>query len=261
MASPRVRRSCALLFWLGLMAVAAIGTRAQEALVTDRPDFTESPVSVRPGRVQLEAGYTYEEAGAIASQTFGEILLRIGLAESVELRLGANSYARESSPGGDSSGIENSFVGIKLETGRGSQEPAFLKPATALLIGTSLPTGSSEVREPHLEPGIILALDWALQDPLGIASNVGLFYASEDGEQFALGSFSTALGIDLGGSWGAFLEYFTLVPSGSDRAARHFLDAGFTYLISEDFQLDIRGGTELSGDTDYFAGIGLAYRW
>jgi hypothetical protein len=247
-----------------LALIASDGASAQEAdepLVTDRPDFTESPVSVQPGRVQLEGGYTHEEAGDVTTDGAPELLLRIGLTDALELRLAANSYTRVAAPGGDASGLEDPFVGIKLEAARGSETPSFLEPAMALLVGSSLPVGSTDIGEDDAVPEVLLALDWTLPEPLGIASNIGLSYESEDGEQFLQGSFSTALGVGLGASWGLFFEYYAFVPEGSERDVQHFLDTGATRLLSNDFQLDVRVGTEVGGETDYFAGVGLAYRW
>ena len=41
-----------------LAALAACSVHAQDPISTDRPDFTESPVAVPTGRVQLETGAT-----------------------------------------------------------------------------------------------------------------------------------------------------------------------------------------------------------
>lgn len=245
-----------------LSAVASPSAEAQEeALVTDRPDFTESTASVRPGRWQIETGYTYEEVERQELHNLGEALLRIGLTELVELRLELPSYVDQSGPLGDARGLGDAAIGFKLETAAGSDEPRFLEPAMALLVSTTLPTGDSEIGEPHLQPSVLLALDWAVSDRLGVGSNVGLSYASADGEQFAEASFSVALGADLRGDWGGFLEYFAFFPESAGGDPTHFVDGGVTYLLSNDFQLDLRLGTEIGGETDLFAGVGLAYRW
>ena len=233
----------------------------EEALVTDRPDFTESTASVRPGRWQIETGYTYEEVARQELHNLGEALLRIGLTELAELRLELPTYVDRRGPLGDSDGLGDAAIGFKLETAAGSDERRFLEPAMALLVSTTLPTGDSEIGEPHLQPSVLLALDWAVSDRLGVGSNVGLSYASSDGEQFAEASFSVALGADLGSDWGGFLEYFAFFPESAGGDPTHFVDGGVTYLLSNDFQLDLRLGTEIGGETDLFAGVGLAYRW
>ena len=247
---------------LCLTLLLGVGTASaqEEPLITDRPDFTESPVAVQPGRVQLETGYTFEEAGIVETQSLGEVLLRIGISEAIELRLGVNSYQSEESPGGDSSGLEDSSLGLKIELSQGGDEVRFLEPAAALLITTTLSTGSEELGEPHLGPGMLLALNWPLGESWGVAANLGLSYVSDGGEQFAEARFSLAMGADLGGPWGGFIEYFDSIRESAGGGDRHFANAGLTYLLSADLQLDLRAGIELEGETAYFAGLGLAYR-
>src|SRR5687767_7085827 len=64
------------------------------SIVTDRPDFTESPVAVPRGAVQVEMGNTYERADDVRANTLGEMLVRVGVHRGLELRLGLPSYVR-----------------------------------------------------------------------------------------------------------------------------------------------------------------------
>jgi len=68
-----------------------------EPLITDRPDFTESTDAVPRGHLQLEAGYTFtydrEKLDRTRDHTSPEILLRIGLVDRLELRLGWAGYS------------------------------------------------------------------------------------------------------------------------------------------------------------------------
>lgn len=257
------RRSAATYAVLAALTIT-IGraTKAdEEVLVTDRPDFTESAVSVDPGRVQLEAGYTFEDTGKTDVQSLGEVLVRIGWTESLELRLGLNSYVTVDTPRKEISGFEDTSVGIKIELSQGTDEPRFLEPEAALLVGTTLPTGSSGLGAAHLQPSVVVALAWTLNDRLGVGSNLGATWVS-DGDQYLEGVATIALGIALNDSWGGYLEYFTILPESSGGSTQHFVDAGLTRLLSNDFQLDLRAGTELGRDgTDFFVGAGLAYRW
>ena len=56
-----------------LVLVAATGgtATAQEPMVTDRPDFTESTSTVMPGVYQLEAGYTFARFGRTDTHQIG----------------------------------------------------------------------------------------------------------------------------------------------------------------------------------------------
>lgn len=62
---------------------------------------------------------------------------------------------------------------------------------------------------------------------------------------------------------GAYTEYFGFYPSGADTVApEHFFNGGFSYLISNDIQWDIRAGTGLNTEADDFlVGTGLSIRF
>jgi hypothetical protein len=250
--------AAALLCLGGTLAAQSV---EEQALVTDRPDFTESAETIAPGRVQLETGYTFaDEEGDAETHSWGELLVRIGVSRIVELRLGFNSYLQATRPGEDPSGVEDSSVGVKIklqEIREGSG-----RPQVALLLGTTLPTGSSEYRESHLQPGAALALGWALSPRTGLGVNLNYAYLSEEGEQFSEFAGSLALGYALRHRLGGYIEYFGFKPQSDGGPDTHFLDGGFTWLLSNNAQLDARAGVGLnSAAADYFVGAGAAWRW
>ena len=55
---------CAALVLVTLPKSSMAQESVPEALVTDRPDFTESTETVKPGRFQLEGGYTFTRIGS-----------------------------------------------------------------------------------------------------------------------------------------------------------------------------------------------------
>jgi hypothetical protein len=57
--------------------------------VLAHPDATESAVTVTPGGFQLESGYTFGRVEGVSIHTAGEVLLRIGDFDRMEVRLGA----------------------------------------------------------------------------------------------------------------------------------------------------------------------------
>ncbi len=71
--------------------------------------------------------------------------------------------------------------------------------------------------------------------------------------------YSTALGFGITEKLGGFVELF-----GSFRnsiSPEHFLDGGFTYLVSNDIQLDLSAGTRIFfEDTNWFVNGGLSIR-
>lgn len=240
----------------GLLAGQA--TPGPGPMVTDRPDFTESASTVAPGFLQLEAGYTFTRTGEVRQHDVGEALLRVGVGDRIEIRLGVPTYGSVETGGGDEDGFGDGSVGLKVGLFEPRGEGA---PRTAVLIGTSLPTGSDALGASGLQPGATLALAWDLPRGLGLGVNLGYESVEEDGRDIGRAKGSVALGIPVSGPVGAFVEGYLLVPEGS-RDAEPFLDGGFTVLLNRDLQLDVRLGTGFEGpDPDYFAGAGLAVRW
>ncbi|MGB5815130.1 MAG: transporter [Thermoanaerobaculia bacterium] len=233
----------------------------EEPLVTDRPDFTESAETIAPGRVQLETGYTMIDEGEdTETEAWGEVLVRIGVSQRVELRLGLNSYLQTTRPGEDLSGFQDSSVGVKIKLRDTIEGSA--RPQVALLLGTTLPTGSSEYREPHARPGSALALAWCLSSRIGLGANLNYAYLSEEGEQFSELAGSVAIGYGLSKRLGGYLEYFGFNSPSRSGPDSHFLDGGFTWLLSNNAQLDARAGVGLnSAAADFFVGVGAAWRW
>src|SRR4051794_22960107 len=89
----------------------------KEPLEPDRPDFTDGPVLVAPGHLQIETGSTYTRTGSEMSSSFGEMLLRYGVDDRWEAQLGLNSYDRiDPGVAGERriSGFEDPFVGVKI---------------------------------------------------------------------------------------------------------------------------------------------------
>ena len=270
MASARIRprRAGRPLLLALLLALLGSGTgpgllAGQSApgpgpMVTDRPDFTESATTVAPGFLQLEAGYTFTRSGETRQHDVGEALLRVGVRDRIEIRLGIPGYGSVRTGTGDEDGFGDASVGLKVRLFEPSGAGA---PRTAFLVGTSLPTGADDIGASGLQPGATLALAWDLPGGLGLGVNLGYESVEEEGGDLGRGKGSVALGVPVSGPVGAFLEGYVLVPEGS-RDAESFLDGGLTVLLGPHLQLDARVGAGLEGpDPDYFAGAGLAVRW
>jgi hypothetical protein len=248
-----------------LVMLVTSGIAAQqsddEPLVTDRPDFTESSETIHPRRVQLEFGYTFERSGDVEIHTVGEILARVGVRDNLELRLGINSYANIDSPGGELSGPEDTFLGLKIKLLEGQGKYGDAVPHIALIGGTSVPTGGDEITTDEWEPEFVLALAWDLSERFALGSNLGFAYLAEGEDRFSQVSGSIALGYSLSEKVGAYVEYYGFLPSGKEGPDTGFLNGGFTYLVNNDFQLDLRAGIGHNDpDPEYFVGLGAAVR-
>jgi|CXWL01.1.fsa_nt_gi hypothetical protein len=239
---------------LGFLAATSI-VADTGPLVTDRPDFTESAATVPAGLRQLEFGVTAERFDGETLWTAGEALFRLGLSDRWELRLAAPSH--QSGPGPD--GFGDGSVGAKLLI---EPESEGARPAVALIVATSVPSGEAPFRSDSWQPEVKLCLAWDLDSGLGLAANLNAARPDDDGRRFDQVSGSLSLGLELAPRLGAFFEWFGYSAEVNDGDPTNYLNAGLTYRVSDDFQFDARIGRGLDSDTaDFFAGLGAAIRF
>lgn len=250
-----MRRAAALLV-AGVLTSAAAGA---EELVGDRPDFTESAVTVGAGRVQLEAGATLTEAGRVTELTAGEALLRLGIGERWELRLGLNSYARVDLLGGaELEGFEDPSLGAKLAL----LDPGDGGTALALLFGSSIGVGDDEVGSDEEQPEVKLLLGVPLAGQAELGVNVGYARPVDGGRRFGQLVASVAAAWPVADRVGVFVEVYGFSREAPGGPESTYFDGGVTFALGPDLQLDARAGTGLSGnDVDLFLGAGVVRRW
>ena len=233
-------------------------------MVTDRPDATESGITIAPGVFQLESGYTFAAVEGVSIHDLGEILLRVGVADMLELRFGVNSYQWVRAPNATARGLLDSSIGLKLRLVDSGGKTGLGNPQIAVLASTSLPTGSSLVSQDKLQPEMRLAVSWDLSERLALGTNVFYAYGNDviADERFHQAGATLTLGVALADRWGAYGEYFGAYTVVRDGPREDYVNGGITFLVERDLQLDARVGYGLNGlDDDFFFGFGSAVRW
>lgn len=241
------------------------GPALDEPLVTDRPDFTEASSTVGRGVAQLEVGYTfiYDDDAAEATKThsYPEPLLRAGiLADWLELRVGWN-YGNDDTGLISSSGAEDLYLGFKI----GITPQEGLLPEMSLIPQMNVPTGSSSRTDGEVLPGLNWIYGWGINDCISTAGSTQLNRTIDEGTGSAYTEWaqSWTIGYSLADRVGAYTEWFALIPHSADTARlENYFNGGFTVLINNDVQWDIRAGTGLNSNADdFFAGTGLSVRF
>lgn len=234
-----------------------------EPLVTDRPDFTESTETVAKGMKQLEAGTTFGNRLSEESASLGETLLRIGTSARTELRLAMNSYSYARSRGVTVRGFEDFSIGTKVKLMNGGGEGS-LKPAVAVIIGSTIPTGGALVGANKPQPEVKFGLAWDLTSRVAFSSNLNYAHVAskEDGEYREYAA-TGSLAVGLTDRLGSYLEYYTFQPNIQIVPSTHYLNGGLTYGFTDNLQLDVRSGLGLRriAGPDYFLGLGISRRW
>jgi hypothetical protein len=229
-----------------------------EPLQTDRPDFTDSPTVVPRHSIQIEGGYTFTRSSDERTHAIGEVLVRVGAFEKLEIRVAVNSFTIRDSREGRQLGLEDMDLGVKLQLLRHSNDRSW-KPDLALIAATSIPTGTGDS---PLQPYAKLCTAWEI--PLGFSLGTNFNYTSRKEMGWRLSEFaaSASLGRTITGKIGGYFEFFGFNPSGHQLQNSRFLNGGITFLVTDGFQLDIRVGVGLNQlKPDYFTGIGFAKRW
>lgn len=232
-------------------------------LITDRPDQTESSTVVPEKTLQIETGFVLEtdETNLVnqKSFTYNTTLLRYGLLENFELRLGLE-YLGEKTENKHSDSINTNlglspiYAGFKVKI---ASEEGW-KPEIAFIGGMVLPFTANDYFKPEYSAANIrFSFAHTLSEKFSIGYNLG---AEWDGESAAPGYFySLAIGVGVSNKLGMFVESYGLLKE--KRNDEHLLDAGFTYLLFSNLQLDISAGIGINeAATDNFISFGLSYR-
>ena len=261
----------------GLIGVAL----RMSPIATDRPDITESAQITPVGWLQYEGGYQFGHSeelmpgGAITDAHQIEEVLRFGINRRFEVRAVINANTERidhPSTWNDPmrrTGVSPMTFGFKYNLIRESD----VLPQTTWLSHISnswISAGDyASVYPKQIFHEQRLMLEKTLTSRLGIASNIGVAGGLNGSEGlFNEGMFSLALGYDLGHNYGVYAEYFSVwYFAGTQFSATPYFDGGFTRLLSNDLQLDIYAGFDLSQYTNsakqtkrLFFGTGVSYR-
>lgn len=255
------------LFSVIVLLLFSLTTFAQSdnsELTTDRPDQTESSSVVPLHFFQIESGFIMEmdetDASKQKSYTCNTSLLRYGLLKNFEVRLGI-SYLEDQTADKINQdqtikniGLSPLYTGFKVKI---ADEKTWL-PEIAFLGALVLPlTAAEEFKTEYIGPNMRFSFSHTLSDKLSLGYNLG---AEWDGNNSEPGYFySLVIGLNLGGKIGMFAESYGIIKNND--GPEHMLDAGFTYLILDNLQLDLSSGLGINeAATDYFISCGVSFR-
>jgi hypothetical protein len=256
-----------------LCGLAATGARAgdNEAISTDRPDFVESSQVVGKGRIQLETSVQWERQrdDEVHSRTLGTpTLLRIGLGDTTELRIETDGrtvvHARAASGAAlpAVAGYADTALGFKWHLADQQGEGFAGAPSLGMLLHADLASGSRELRGHGVRPSLRLAAEWDLADGYSFGVMPGLAAGSDDsGKRYGYGILAATLGKELGERVRGFVELAApQIARASRGGTQASFDAGLTYLVNKDCQVDVsvvRGLNRRSPDLALAFGLSL----
>lgn len=218
--------------------VLAIGyCHAQEELPTisaDRPGNTWGTEVMPHHKISWENGIGYEsEVHGPATATLNTTIVRYGIFENVELRLGTSFLLWKDDPAAQPTfGVDPLTVGTKLKLYDGTD----ILPSVGVLAEFQLPcVGSKDLLPSHLAPSMYLLFENGINDWFDICYNVG---AEWDGESATPTAFlSLCLNFAITDRLGIYVESFNYLHPEDDN--RYMAGLGLTWLASRRVQLDI----------------------
>lgn len=238
-------------FTFSMLLLLPAGAFAQgpSPIVTDRPGFLFSSLTVGRGVLQTEWGIPAVTLGDTRlTSLFG--LVRYGVTRNLELRLDSPVYNHSRT----GSGYGDLEIGAKwhLFDNQGA------RPSLALIPSVILPTGQKGFTADDPVYQLNVMAEWTLPDSWGLAGLAGFLSGRYEQETF---------GISLGRSlpspkWSAYGEAVYVATNLDGASDSPFLGGGIKYLISNDVQLDLSFDRGLTAESPgWLLGLGIAARF
>lgn len=228
---------------------------AQESIQTDRPDQTESPAITPKNYLQVETGFFYEKVDR-NTQNFSHptVLLKYGINENFELRL-SSEFNSEKTGIYKQSGTPPLSFGFKAKL---TDENKYLPKISFIGHLTANRLASAAFKTVHPAPSFRVLFQHTLTEKLSLGYNLGAEWNGDTQEATGIYTVSTAYSFNE--KLGGFAEVYGFLNE--FQKPDHRFDAGFTYLINNDFQIDASAGVRLSEMApNHFLSCGISYRF
>lgn len=241
----------------------------EQHLETDRDSFTPSTRTTETGRLIFESSYSFiDNRHSAETHSLPELLLRYGLSDWLELRLGGNyevgGEGAEVSGGGGIEHLEGSHLvretqllyGLKT---RLSEQHSWL-PESSLIVQGHTPTSGPD---PATAFTLGYIIGWELPGEWKLDSAIRYSADKEQDDRFETWSPSIVLRKSLAERWNVHAEYFGHISQNrADNFAKHFVSPGAHYLVTPDIELGVRVGWGLNDETArFFSNVGIGWQF
>jgi hypothetical protein len=226
---------------------------------TDRPDQTESAVTVPRKYLQAELGFNKENYDFNNyTLVFPTLLLKYGVSKRMELRLEttlAQEYIQKIPEPEITTGLDPFSIGCKIAL---TEEKGVL-PKTSLIVDLGLPfTSTLYDKEQDLFPSFRFTMQHTLTETVGLGYNVGAEWDGYTATPVWIYTFSP--NVSIGKRWYAYVEAFGFLSR--LQHPQHNVDAGIAYYVSNNLKIDLSAGKGISKHPTYknYVAIGFSFR-
>ena len=223
------------IFAVSILTAFSVSAQEQAEFTADRPGASTGPSVVGHKVIQLEQGVQYDGDGSKGQFTFSSTLLRYGLFENMELRLGGDGLIHYEN------GWKPAFSGLSIGTKIKCYEGKGAIPAISVLADFAIPyTASKGFETEHFAPSLYLLFDNPVNDWFSIGYNVG---AEWNGSTPAPTAFvAVCLGFSATERLGCFAESYNYFNKLGNIYA---VDFGLNYMVARRIQLDLAANLDL----------------
>jgi hypothetical protein len=230
-----------------------------EKIDTDRPDQTESAVTVPKKWFQFELGLSTQTTNSLENEFQHPTLLsKYGLGKKIELRLittvQTNTYFNVIDKVKET-GLSPVEVGAKIAL----WEEKKLLPKTALLFHVAMPgLASNKFKADKLAPNFRFSMQHTVSDLVGIGYNLGAEWDGFSDDPTWVYTF--APGFNISEKWYAYAEVFGSISK--ENKPEHNADAGIAYFVNNNFKIDLSSGFGISKQApDWYIAVGASFRF
>ena len=225
-----------------------------EPIEADRPDQTETPSIVPTGMFQVESGFTFEKNTKNSySNALPSTLWKYGVNKIIELRL-ITEFIYEEIENEKFSGLNPILLGFKINI----LKEKGIVPKTSFIGHIALPKlASSKYKADYIAPEFRFTMQHTLSKKISLGYNLGAEWDGFSTKPTFI--YTLTSGYKISNKLGFYAEVFGYAPQ--NQIAYHNIDGGFTYLINNNFMVDLSSGFGITKNAPkhYFA-IGFSFR-
>lgn len=241
---------------------------------TDRDSFTPAVTAAGRGRLIAESAYSFIDNPRLKeTHSYPELLLRYGLTERLELRLGWNYEVGGAANEVSGSGSGEEFLpatgarsGLKRESNLSyglkyalNDQRGWL-PASAAILQATTPT-SGPANDSALTATYVVG--WELPQRWKLDAAMRYRLGSEGADWFNVWSPSVVLKVPLAERINVHAEYFGLFSQNKEKDfVLHYFSPGVHYLVTDNLEVGFRVGWGLNDQSARFfvnAGVGVRF--
>jgi len=227
-------------------------------LITDRPTQSESPIVVPAGFFQIETGFIQEFVTSDISNIFyNTTLLRYGLVKGLEIRLGMDYLKNVKQWNGDTQFITRGFTPVFISSKLHIAWEQGIWPEVAFCAGVGVPkTGAGVFMTSNIAPSLKVIALHTIGSNFSLGYNIGAVWDGETAQP--TGIYTVSLGMSVSEGIGIFIENYAYFRK---RFFDFRSDAGLTWLLKENLQVDLSGGLGLNNKApNGFISFGFSWR-